>query len=111
MNSQNMPQLHRERISIGLFSVRLALTDLARGSGRFLTMMHLKMTVLTRASLVDPINIECDSRIGRKVTCLCGCCVGSKRRSNGGASVARSMSEEVDDCFRGDNVKMRKEQE
>jgi hypothetical protein len=74
-------------------------------------LMHLKMTILTRASLVDPINIECDSRIGRKLTCLCGCCVASKRRSNGGASVARSMSEEVDDCFRRGKVKMRKEQE
>jgi hypothetical protein len=64
MNSQNMPQLHRE-ISIGLFSAQLASTDLVRGSGRFLAMtrhiLHLKMTVLTGASLIDPINIERDS--------------------------------------------------
>lgn len=100
---------------MGLFSEKLASTDLARGSGRFLTMtrhlMYLKLTVLTGASLVDPINIECDSRIGRKLTCLCGCCVASKRRSNSGASVARSMRVEVDDCFCRDKVKVRKEQE
>jgi hypothetical protein len=115
MNSRNMPQPRRERISIGLFSAQLASTDLARGSGRFLTvarhLVHLKITVLTRASLVDPINIERDSRIGRKPTCLCGCRVASERRSNGGARVARSMSVEVDDCFCRDKVRMRKEQE
>jgi hypothetical protein len=73
--------------------------------------MHLKMAVLTRASLVYPINIECDSRIGHKLTCFCGCCVASKRRPNSGASIARSVSVEVDDCFCRDKVKTRKEQE